>query len=92
MTRLDEQPFDLLLLDVSLPDRNGIDLLREIHQRDPVLPVVLITGWGLEPDAPPPENVAFVLSKPITMKALSEVLAACSVERPRYETGGVRCS
>ena len=35
LQRLEEQPFDLVLLDVSLPDRNGLDLLREIHQRDP---------------------------------------------------------
>ncbi len=39
-------PFDLLLLDVSLPDRNGLDLLREIRRRDPDLPVVLITAYG----------------------------------------------
>ena len=26
--KLEERPYDLLLLDVSLPDRNGIDLLR----------------------------------------------------------------
>src|SRR5216110_1981235 len=39
--KLEERPFDLLLLDVSLPDRNGIDLLREIRLRDPHLPIVL---------------------------------------------------
>src|SRR6266699_3850656 len=27
-----EQPFDLLLLDVSLPDRNGLELLRELRR------------------------------------------------------------
>ena len=43
---LEEQPFDLLLLYVSLPDRNGLDLLREIHRRDPYLSVVLITAFG----------------------------------------------
>src|ERR1017187_7862449 len=43
---LGEKPFDLLLLDVSLPDRNGLDLLREIHRRDPNLPVILITAYG----------------------------------------------
>ena len=32
-----EQPFDLILLDLALPDRNGIDLLAELHQRDPEL-------------------------------------------------------
>jgi len=46
LTRLEQEPFDLLLLDVSLPDRNGLDLLREIRQRDPGLPIVLITAYG----------------------------------------------
>ena len=36
----------MLLLDVSLPDRNGLDLLREIRQRDPHLSIVLITAYG----------------------------------------------
>jgi len=44
--RLEEQPLDLVLLDVNLPDRNGIDLLREIRERAPGLPVVLITAYG----------------------------------------------
>src|SRR5215468_8670338 len=46
MSRLGEQPFDLLLLDVSLPDRNGIELLKDIRRQDPHLPVVLITAYG----------------------------------------------
>ena len=46
LTRLEEQPFDLLLLDVSLPDRNGLELLREIRRRDPALSIVLITAYG----------------------------------------------
>ena len=36
--KLGEQPFDLLLLDVSLPDRNGLELLKEVRRRDPDLP------------------------------------------------------
>lgn len=44
--RLEERPFDLLLLDVSLPDRSGIEMLREIHRRDPGLAVILITAFG----------------------------------------------
>ena len=46
LAKLEEHPFDLLLLDVSLPDRNGLDLLREIRRRDPQLSVVLITAYG----------------------------------------------
>ena len=46
LAKLEEHPFDLLLLDVSLPDRNGLELLREIRKRDPQLSVVLITAYG----------------------------------------------
>ena len=46
LAALDEQPFDLLLLDVSLPDRNGLDVLKEMRRRDPYLSVILITAYG----------------------------------------------
>src|ERR1700685_3747112 len=46
LVKLGEHPFDLLLLHVSLPDRNGLELLREIRRRDPHLSVVLITAYG----------------------------------------------
>ena len=35
-----------MLLDVSLPDRNGLELLREIRLRDPQLSIILITAYG----------------------------------------------
>src|SRR5690242_16997099 len=46
LLRLGEQPFDLLLLDVSLPDRNGIELLKDIRRQNSGLPIVLITAYG----------------------------------------------
>src|ERR1700719_1512029 len=46
LEKLEQHPYDLLLLDVSLPDRNGLELLREIHRRDPQLSIVLITAYG----------------------------------------------
>jgi DNA-binding NtrC family response regulator len=46
LARLDERPFDLVLLDVSLPDRNGLELLKDLRLRDPLLPIVLITAYG----------------------------------------------
>src|SRR6185437_8216318 len=46
LAKLEEQPFELLLLDVSLPDRNGLELLKEIHRRDPYLAIILITAFG----------------------------------------------
>ncbi len=46
LSRLGERPYDLLLLDVSLPDRNGIEMLKDIRLHDPHLPIVLITAYG----------------------------------------------
>src|ERR1700684_596220 len=46
LRQLEDHPFDLMLLDVSLPDRNGLELLREIRRRDPQLSVILITAYG----------------------------------------------
>jgi len=46
LQKLEERPFDLMLLDVSLPDRNGLDMLREIRLRDPHLSIILITAFG----------------------------------------------
>jgi DNA-binding NtrC family response regulator len=46
LQRLEDRPFDLMLLDVSLPDRNGLELLREIRRRDPNLAIILITAFG----------------------------------------------
>ena len=46
LQKLDDRPFDLMLLDVSLPDRNGLDLLHEIRLRDPHLSIILITAYG----------------------------------------------
>ena len=46
LTRLAETPFDLVLLDFSLPDRNGLEVLAEIRSRDPQLAVIMITAYG----------------------------------------------
>src|SRR5437868_4732584 len=46
IARLGDLPFDLMLLDLALPDRNGIDLLAEIRAHAPHLSVIMITAYG----------------------------------------------
>ncbi|MGI6458046.1 MAG: sigma-54-dependent transcriptional regulator [bacterium] len=43
---LQEQEFQAVLLDLMLPDANGLDLLRELKQHTPDVPVIMITGHG----------------------------------------------
>lgn len=42
---LDEQKFDLLILDIHLPEEDGLSLLRHVREVQPDLPSVLITGY-----------------------------------------------
>lgn len=41
-----EERFDLVLLDLVLPDMDGMEVLRRIRERDEDVPVVMITGSG----------------------------------------------
>src|SRR5260370_1173933 len=46
LTKIGERPLDLVLLDVALPDRNGLEVLADIRDRDPQLAVIVITAYG----------------------------------------------
>ena len=39
-------PFDLVLCDVKMPGINGLELVRQIHEFQPDLPCIVITGFG----------------------------------------------
>ena len=49
LSLLTQQPFDLGILDVGLPDMNGFDLLKRIHTQQP-LPVIFLTARQEEID------------------------------------------
>ena len=38
--------YDAVLLDLMLPDRNGLDVLDDIRRLDEELPVVMVTAYG----------------------------------------------
>jgi two-component system cell cycle response regulator CpdR len=80
--RLREEPFELLLTDIVMPEMDGIELARRASELDPDIKIMFITGFAavaLNPDSQAPRN-AKVLSKPFHLRDLvnevSKVLAA----------------
>jgi DNA-binding response OmpR family regulator len=68
--------FDVLLVDLGLPDVCGLDIIRQVRQRDRKVGIVVLTCWD---NAEATEmvkdwGVARVLSKPTTIKEIEAVL------------------
>jgi DNA-binding NtrC family response regulator len=46
LQRLEKEPIDLLLLDLMLPDRPGLEVLVEVRARHPEIPVIVVTAYS----------------------------------------------
>src|SRR5712672_866626 len=51
LVQVGERPFDLVLLDLALPGRDGMDILSEIRSHDSQISVIMITAYGTVEDA-----------------------------------------
>lgn len=84
---IESTPVDCVLLDYSLPGRNGVEVLKTIRAKDLFMPVVILTGQGNEAVAVSAiqEGAQNYISKSrITFEALQNVIQS-AVERCALE-------
>jgi two-component system nitrogen regulation response regulator GlnG len=76
LQQVQEQSPDVVVLDLQLPDRSGLDLFRDIHALDPKRPVIFITAHGTTETAiEAMKSGAFdYLVKPVDLERLSQLL------------------
>jgi DNA-binding NtrC family response regulator len=67
-------PLDIVVLDVHIGADSGLDFIGEIRERNPGVPVVLLTGSVGSPDLEGVDADA-VISKPFTLDQLTGTLA-----------------
>ncbi len=41
-----KERFDILVTDFRMEGMNGLELARQVHQKDPSVPVIIVTGYG----------------------------------------------
>lgn len=84
-------PPDLLLLDIALPGRDGVEILADVRARWPGLPVVMMSGHGTVETAVRATRLgAFdFVEKPLSIDGLLLTLEH-ALERARLETENAR--
>jgi len=85
--------FDLVLTDIKLPGKSGIELLRALHEGDPGLPVIVLTAYGTVQSAVEAMKLgAFdYVMKPFDVEALEQVVRnALQLQRFRTENRYLR--
>jgi len=88
LLQIENRPFDLVLLDLALPGRNGMEILAEIHAHDSQLPVIMITAYGTVENAvrAMQSGAANFIQKPWdNEKLLADVRAAVGWRRAEEE-------
>ena len=84
-----KMPPQVAIVDIRLPDIDGLKLLKVIKANYPDLPVVLITGYGSDSIAQEAKSqmAAAYLEKPFNMEDLTKVLAAIPASAPAADSG-----
>jgi len=88
LSQMADQPFDLVLLDLTLPGRDGMEILSEIRAHDGRMPVIMITAYGTVENAvrAMQAGAANFIQKPWdNEKLLADVRAAVGWRRAEEE-------
>jgi DNA-binding NarL/FixJ family response regulator len=81
---------DVVLMDLSMPDLSGIDAMKQIHEKQPQLPVVILTAHadpGVEKEARQAGASGF-LAKGIGLEELVVVLNEATDDRRQPQQVG----
>jgi CheY-like chemotaxis protein len=66
--------FDLVVSDINMPKMGGIELFRNIRSKFPDMPIILMTGYGIEKVKQDVEKAEGFLAKPFELDVLNELV------------------
>jgi PAS domain S-box-containing protein len=75
-------PFDVAILDMQMPEMDGVRLAREIRAHNSTLPLVLFSSLGQRESGPDSSSFAAQISKPIKPSQLFDALMTILAQQP----------
>lgn len=66
--------YDLVILDLGMPQVDGLSLACKLKEMSPTIPIILLTGWGDHLRGDEPRGVDLVLAKPVRRATLRTAL------------------
>jgi DNA-binding response OmpR family regulator len=85
----DQKPFDLIIADLKLPGISGMEVIKQVKEKNPKVEVIVITGVGTQPIAEEALELGAhdFLPKPFTD---DQIKTAIDEALKRHETGPFR--
>jgi CheY-like chemotaxis protein len=83
--RLGAERFDVVFTDLAMPGMTGWQVARAVKDRAPEVPVVMMSGFGVEvaPEDLPTHGVDLVLAKPLQIQDILRALASVRPAKSR---------
>jgi DNA-binding NtrC family response regulator len=94
LAQLQRRPADLAMVDLRMPDVNGLEVLRAIREAVPACEVILMTGFATIDSAVEAIKLGAsdYLTKPFDFERLAQVLKNVREEKERRRNLGARLS
>jgi DNA-binding NtrC family response regulator len=81
---LDNQPYEVVITDLCMPDIDGNRVVRTIKAESPQTPVIMMTGFGtsMKNDGEDALPVDAVVGKPACMRELNDLVLRITTPTP----------
>jgi len=88
MEAMKKEGFDLLLVDIKMPEHDGMYLMREVKKKWPDIPIIVMSGYPTTntiEEAVEMQAAAFI-AKPFTPDELLEIIRQVIQKEENHET------